>query len=207
MGLLNNSTHNLYYKKLLFLNYKKLKYKSAILDIRKLNSLELEQFLNEYIYSLIGFYKIKEPYENLIANAKKDHEIYYKKKLEEFEDWKYNAGKQNLHKFENNERLQLIEKRDKKSIPKFLLAIIGFIIGFIAMIITFIFNPFQSDANSTPAESARTIFPFLLTELVGILLPIIFIILFWNYYNIKNFYIIIKLRKKLKKQKKWMKMK
>ena len=55
----------------------------------------------------------------------KDHEIYYKKKLEEFEDWKYNAGKQNLHKFENNERLQLIEKEIRNQFPNFYWQLLG----------------------------------------------------------------------------------
>lgn len=92
------------------------------MDVRNLNAQELEEFLYDYTISLDSLDEIIEPYNDLIARASADHEKYYQRKINDFEEWKQYEKNQNLYNLENNEIYDL-EKNvivHKSSLPYYL---------------------------------------------------------------------------------------
>ncbi|MGW7996245.1 DUF2273 domain-containing protein [Staphylococcus xylosus] len=113
------------------------------MDVRNLNAQELEEFLYDYTISLDSLDEIIEPYNDLIARASADHEKYYQRKINDFEEWKQYEKNQNLYNLENNEIYDLEKKRDStQKFPSILLGIFGFIIGvFLKIILSLIMIP------------------------------------------------------------------
>lgn len=101
------------------------------MDVRNLNTQDLENFLYEYSVSLDSYNKIVESYNELIDQAHSDYQKYYQKENNNFEKWKNHKVNQNLNDVKFNEIPHLKKKRDStQNFRPIILGILGVIIGF-----------------------------------------------------------------------------